>query len=101
SISPLGWHGIFVSNALSPSSSAPSNSIKTRASRSRVTDAGRRRATPPRDPEGGDERSGERTAARSLAGASPVLRDENRWETSSKPRPSGLSGASAELPVSF
>src|SRR5213594_1325367 len=45
SISPHEGHGIFASNALSPSSSAPSNSIRAAASRSLVIGAGRRRAT--------------------------------------------------------
>src|SRR5437899_8381129 len=101
SISPHEGHGIFASNALSPSSSAPSNSIRAAASRSLVIGAGRRRATPPRDPGGADEGSGERAVARSLADASAVLRDKNRWETSSKPRPSGLSCARAAPSGSF
>src|SRR5256885_8579415 len=101
SISPHEGHGIFASNALSPSSSAPSNSIRAAASRSLVIGAGRRRATPPRDPGGADEGSGERAVARSLADASALLRDKNRWETSSNPRPSGLSCAPAVPSGSF
>src|SRR2546422_9370926 len=101
SISPHEGHGISASNARRPSSSAPSNSIRAGASRSLVIGAGRRRATPPGDPGGADEGSGERAAARSLADASAVLRDKNRWETSSNPRPSGLSCAPAAPSGSF
>jgi hypothetical protein len=83
--------GILASIARSPSLSAPSHSIRMVASRSRVTYADRRMVTPPRARGGGGEGSGGRADAR----------DKNSCETSSNPRPSGLSGVSAEPSVSF